>query len=206
MALNPACLGLYLCTDRALLNGRSLARAVEEAIAGGVTIVQLREKELSSREFYETAKEILAITKRRGVPLIINDRLDIALAAGANGVHLGQDDLPVCAARTLAGRDFIIGVSAHNRAEAVRAEQEGADYIGAGAVFATGTKADASVIGPEGLAEAVRAVRIPVVGIGGINSANIIRVRETGAAGAAVISAILRSNDIRSAAAGLVNK
>jgi len=197
---------LYLCTDRSLLAGRSLLKSVEEAIEGGVTIIQLREKDISSREFYDTAIELLNLTNRFDIPLIINDRLDIALATGAAGVHLGQEDLPLCPARLLAGNDLIIGVSAHNPAEAIRAEQEGAEYIGAGAVFQTGTKAGAGVIGPEGLAEIVKSVKIPVVGIGGINRDNISLVNATGAAGAAVISAILSGNDIRKAAEELITK
>ena len=194
---------LYLCTDRLLLKGRSLFEAVEAAILGGVSMVQLREKEITAREFYALAMELLVLTKRHNIPLIINDRLDIALAVNAAGVHLGQDDIPLTEARRITPRGFVIGVSAHNREEARRAENEGADYIGAGAVFPTGTKADAGVIGPAGLAAIVASVKIPVVGIGGISMSNIAEVKAAGAAGAAVISAILAKDDIRAAAADL---
>jgi thiamine-phosphate pyrophosphorylase len=196
-------LRLYLCTDNALLKGRNLLEAVEEAISGGVTIVQLREKELSGKEFFYLAREMLSLTSRYNVPLIINDRLDIALAVGAAGVHLGQDDLPLAAARRITEKDFIIGVSAHNREEALAAEQDGADYLGTGAMFPTGTKADAGVIGPRRLAAVASTVKIPVVGIGGIGSGNIAEVMTSGAAGAAVISAILSRDDIHGAAAEL---
>ena len=195
-------LKLYLCTDRALLGaGKALAGnkmlldAVEAAVAGGVTIVQLREKELCPRDFFLLAKELLVLCKRLKTPLIINDRLDIALAVGAAGVHLGQDDLPLAAARAICKKDFIIGVSCHNPDEAIQAEQEGADYIGAGAVFATGTKADTSVIGTQGLASIASCVKIPVIGIGGINKTNIAQVIDSGARGAAVISAILSQRE-----------
>ena len=201
--LDPKTLRLYLCTDRALAKGRPLLEALEAALIGGVSLVQLREKEFSGREFFFFAREMLALTNRYNVPLIINDRLDIALAVGAAGVHLGQDDLPLAAARRLAGKHFIIGVSARNPKDAVLAEQEGADYLGCGAVFPTGTKAGAGVIGFQGLAEVVGAVKIPVVGIGGIGPDNAADIMAAGAAGVAVISAILSQDDIRGAAAEL---
>ncbi|MDR1565763.1 MAG: thiamine phosphate synthase [Treponema sp.] len=202
--LNPGSLSLYLCTDRKLLFGRPLPEAVEAAIEGGVTMVQLREKDASGREFFDIAREILALTRSKGIPLIINDRLDIALAAGACGVHFGQSDLPCLEARRLAGKDFIIGVSAHTPEEALAAQRDGADYIGAGAVFPTGSKADVSaVIGIEGIRAVAGAVKIPVVGIGGINPGNAAFVTAAGAAGVAVISAILSQPDIRAAALAL---
>jgi thiamine-phosphate pyrophosphorylase len=202
--LNTADLKLYLCTDRRLSLGRPLIKTVEEAIAGGVTMVQLREKDISSREFFHLALEILKVTRAHHIPLIINDRLDIALAAGAEGVHLGQDDLPCSEARRIGGRDLIIGVSAHTSAEALLAEKDGADYLGAGAVFPTGSKADVSaLIGVEGLKSIAEAVKIPVIGIGGIGPKNAGAVMKTGAAGIAVISAILSQPDIREAAAAL---
>jgi thiamine-phosphate pyrophosphorylase len=197
-------LTLYLCTDRALSLGRPLLEAVEAAIRGGVTMVQLREKEASTGEFFALAKELLALTRPLHIPLIINDRLDIALAAGADGLHIGQSDLPLKEARRIAGKDFIIGVSAAAREEALEAERGGADYIGAGAVFPTGSKADVSaVIGIEGLGAICAAVKIPVVAIGGIGPGNVRAVMEAGAAGAAVISAILSQPDIREAASML---
>jgi thiamine-phosphate pyrophosphorylase len=195
---------LYLCTDRALSLGRPLLRAVEAAVKGGVTMVQLREKEASTGEFFALAKELLALTRPLHIPLIINDRLDIALAAGADGLHIGQSDLPLKEARRIAGKDFIIGVSAAAPEEALEAERGGADYIGAGAVFPTGSKADVSaVIGLEGLSAICAAVKIPVVAIGGIGPGNAQAVMEAGAAGAAVISAILSQPDIQEAAAAL---
>jgi thiamine-phosphate pyrophosphorylase len=197
-------LTLYLCTDRALSLGRPLIEAVEAAIKGGVTMVQLREKEASAGEFFALAKELLALTRPLGVPLIINDRLDIALAAGAAGLHIGQSDLPLKEARRIAGEGFIIGVSAATPGEALEAERDGADYIGAGAVFPTGSKADVSaVIGIEGLRAVCTAVKIPVAAIGGIGPGNARMVMEAGAAGVAVISAILSRPDIQEAASVL---
>jgi thiamine-phosphate pyrophosphorylase len=197
-------LALYLCTDRALSLGRPLIPAVEAAIQGGVTMVQLREKEASSREFFTLAKELLGLTRPLGIPLIINDRLDIALAVGAEGLHIGQSDLPLREARRVAGTGLVIGVSAATVEEALAAEREGADYIGAGAVFPTGSKADAgAAIGIEGLAAIYASVKIPVVAIGGIGPGNIRAVLDAGASGAAVISAILSQPDIREAAAEL---
>jgi thiamine-phosphate pyrophosphorylase len=202
--LNTEDLKLYLCTDRGLSLGRPLVKTIEDAIAGGVSIVQLREKDISSKEFYGLALEALKVTRAHHVPLIINNRLDIALAVGAEGAHLGQSDLPCVEARRIAGEDFIIGVSAHNPAEAVIAERDGADYIGAGAVFPTGSKADVSaIIGIEGLKSIAASVKIPVIGIGGIGPKNAATVISAGVAGIAVISAILSQSDIREAAAAL---
>ncbi|MDR0623334.1 MAG: thiamine phosphate synthase [Treponema sp.] len=192
---------LYLCTDRVLALGRPITEAVEAAAAGGVTMVQLREKEISTGEFYRIALEVQALTRRLRVPLVINDRLDIALAVGAGGLHIGQSDLPLAAARRLAGKNMFIGISVSTVEEALRAQAEGADYLGVGAVYPTGSKADAGeAIGLTGLAEIRAAVRIPVVGIGGINAANAAEVMKTGAAGIAVISGILSQPDIQEAA------
>jgi thiamine-phosphate pyrophosphorylase len=199
--LNPKDLLLYLCTDRLIAMGRPITQAVEEAIAGGVTMVQLREKNAESREFYEIALEVQGITKRRHIPLVINDRLDIALAIGADGVHLGQSDLPPSIARRLAGKDMIIGVSASTVEEALEAERGGADYLGVGAVYPTGSKTDAGdAIGLGRLKNVCAAVKIPAVGIGGVNPENAGEVMKAGAAGVAVISAILSRPDIREAA------
>ncbi|MCR4443200.1 MAG: thiamine phosphate synthase [Peptococcaceae bacterium] len=192
---------LYLATDRPLLQGRDLLWAVEEAILGGVTVVQLREKVASPREFYDIALEMKRLTKKHGIPLIINDRLDIMLAVDADGLHLGQDDLPLPVARRIIGPGKILGWSVANEEEARTGEKLGADYLGAGAVFATGTKPDAGEpIGLEGLRRIKRAVSIAVVGIGGINETNIKGVKDAGADGAAVISAIFGRQDIRAAA------
>lgn len=202
--LNPQDLLLYLCTDRVLSLGRPITEAVEEAITGGVTMVQLREKEASTGEFYRIALEVRAVTRRLRVPLVINDRLDIALAAGAEGLHIGQSDLPLSAARRVAGDRLFIGISASTVEEALRAEAEGADYLGVGAVYPTGSKADAGrVIGLKGLEEIRAAVKIPVVGIGGVNASNAAEVMKTGAAGISLISGILSRPDIQAAARNL---
>jgi thiamine-phosphate pyrophosphorylase len=205
--LDPKTLRLYLCTDQTLALGRPLLEAVDEAIAGGVTMVQLREKDLTSREFYNTALALRELTKHRNIPLVINDRLDIALAAGADGLHIGQSDLPVQAVRKIAGKSLFIGVSASTIEEALLAQKEGADYLGVGAVFPTGSKADAGeAIGLEKLHAICSALKIPVVGIGGIGPANAAEVMRNGAAGIAVISAILSQQDIRAAAGNLLRK
>jgi thiamine-phosphate pyrophosphorylase len=202
--LNLRSLLLYLCTDRVLARGRPLAEAVEEAIAGGVTLVQLREKDAATGEFYRIAREIQAVTRRHHVPLVINDRLDIALAVEAEGLHLGQSDLPLPTARRLARGRLFIGLSASTVEEALRAQKEGADYLGVGAVYPTGSKADAGeAIGTVRLAAICAAVRIPVVGIGGVNAGNAAEVMKSGAAGIAVISGILSQPDIGEAARNL---
>jgi thiamine-phosphate pyrophosphorylase len=199
--LNPRDLLLYLCTDRVLNLGRPIVQSVEEAIAGGVSMVQLREKDISSRDFYEIALAVQAVTRKHRIPLVINDRLDIALAVGAEGLHIGQSDLPLKEARRLAGENLFIGVSTSTVEEALEAERQGADYLGVGPVYPTGSKADAgAAIGSLGLQAICAAVKIPVVGIGGIDRVNAPMVMEAGAAGAAVISAILSQPDIRAAA------
>ena len=198
-------LRLYLCTDRVLALGRPLPEALETAIAGGVTMVQLREKDATSREFYDIALTVRELTRRHNIPLVINDRLDIALAVDADGLHIGQSDLPLETVRRIAGQRLFVGVSAGNLQEALQAEAVGADYLGVGAVFPTGSKADAGqAIGPEGLRAICGAVHIPVVGIGGINPSNAAAVMQSGAAGIAVISAILSQQDIRAAAENLM--
>ena len=195
---------LYLVTDRDLFPGIRLAEAVEQAIQGGVTMVQLREKLASSREFYTVAMEIKEITDRYNVPLIINDRLDIALAIDAAGLHAGQDDLPARVARKqLAGTGKILGVSAATVAEALQAQVDGADYIGAGSVFTTDTKKDVRPLSLELLKKIKQAVTIPVVAIGGINENNAGLLHGTGIDGIAVVSAILGKKDARKAAEDL---
>jgi thiamine-phosphate pyrophosphorylase len=202
--LNPGDLLLYLCTDRTQLGGKPVADAVEEAVDGGATMVQLREKSASAREFYETALEVRKITERRGVPLVINDRLDIALAAGADGLHIGQSDIPLGAARALLGKSRFIGVSAGTLGEAMAAEHGGADYLGVGAVYPTASKDGVGeAIGLLGLSAIMDAVGIPVVAIGGVSAGNAAGVMGTGVAGIAVISAILSQPDIRGAARAL---
>jgi thiamine-phosphate pyrophosphorylase len=198
---------LYLVTDRDLFPGIRLAEAVEQAIRGGVTVVQLREKKSSSRDFYTVAKEIKKITDCHSVPLIINDRLDIALAVDAAGVHVGQDDLPArVARRALAGTGKLLGVSAATAAEALQAQDDGADYIGAGSVFATDTKKDVRPLLLEELIKIKQAVGIPVVAIGGISGNNVRLLQGTGIDGIAVVSAILGSDDAQKAAADLKRK
>ena len=188
---------IYLVTDDGCLQGRALIDCVREALEGGVTLVQYRAKTASSAEMYNEALQLKALCDSFNVPLIINDRLDIAMAVGAAGVHLGQDDLPCAAARKLLGEDYIIGVSAHNPAEAKAALQSGADYLGCGAVFGTATKADVKKLGTEGLTAICREKGLPVVGIGGVTADNYREVRAAGADGAAIVSGILAQPDIR---------
>lgn len=188
---------IYLVTDDGCLQGRTLLNCVREALEGGVTLVQYRAKTASSEEMYAEALQLKALCDSFNVPLIINDRLDIAMAVGAAGVHLGQDDLPCAAARKILGEDYIIGVSAHNPAEAKAALQSGADYLGCGAVFGTATKADVKKLGTKGLAAICKAKGLPVVGIGGVTADNYREVRAAGADGAAIVSGILAQPDIR---------
>ena len=188
---------IYLVTDDGCLQGRALIDCVREALEGGVTLVQYRAKTASSAEMYAEALQLKALCDSFNVPLIINDRLDIAMAVGAAGVHLGQDDLPCAAARRILGEDYIIGVSAHNPAEAKAALQSGADYLGCGAVFGTATKADVQKLGTDGLAAICKAKGLPVVGIGGVTADNYREVRAAGADGAAIVSGILAQPDIR---------
>jgi thiamine-phosphate pyrophosphorylase len=195
---------LYLVTDRELSRCRTTVDIVREAVAGGVTCVQLREKNGGTRKFIEEARALLTLLRPLGVPLIINDRVDVALAAGADGVHLGQQDMPISDARRLAPPGWIIGVSAESLADAIRAEKEGADYIGASPVFATPTKTDtAPPLGLEGLRTIRAAVKIPLVAIGGIQLKNAQNVIRAGADGLAVVSAIVAADSPRAAAAAL---
>ena len=187
---------IYLVTDEACLHGRPLLECVEEALAAGVTLVQYRAKAADGGVLYAEACRLKELCDKYSVPLIINDRLDIALAVGAAGVHLGQDDLPCAVARRLLGEDFIIGVSAHNPAEAVQAVSEGADYLGCGAVFGTATKHDVAKLGLENLRAIRKSVAVPMVGIGGITADNYAEVLATGADGAAIVSGILAQDDI----------
>ena len=188
---------IYLVTDDGCLQGRALIDCVREALEGGVTLVQYRAKTASSAEMYAEALQLKALCDSFNVPLIINDRLDIAMAVGAAGVHLGQDDLPCAAARRILGEEYLIGVSAHNPAEAKAALQSGADYLGCGAVFGTATKADVKKLGTDGLAAICNAKGLPVVGIGGVTADNYREVRAAGADGAAIVSGILAQPDIR---------
>ena len=194
---------LYLVTDRRFIGARDLGECVKEAILGGATMVQLREKNVSSREFYQIARELKKITTQGHVPLFINDRLDIAQAVDADGLHIGQSDLPADVARKILGPDKIIGVSASTLEEARLAEQQGADYLGVGSVFATSTKKDATTVSLTMLEKIKQSVSIPVVAIGGISSGNVQKLMPAGIDGVAVISAILGSPDIKKASENL---
>lgn len=201
MKLSPSDLRLYAITDhRALPAGVTLAQAVEAALDGGVTCLQLREKTASAGEILTLARTLLPLCRARKVPLLINDRVDIALAAGADGVHLGQDDLPLPEARALLGPDRILGATAHTVEEALRAQAEGADYLGVGAMFPTGTKTDTVPTSADTLKAICAAVSIPVVAIGGVNAENLPTLDGTGIAGAAVVSAIFSQSDLTAAA------
>lgn len=188
---------IYLVTDEGCLQGKALLDCVREALEGGVTLVQYRAKTASSAEMYAEALQLKALCDSFNVPLIINDRLDIAMAVGAAGVHLGQDDLPCAVARRILGEEYLIGVSAHNPTEAKAALQSSADYLGCGAVFGTATKADVKKLGTEGLEAICKAKGLPVVGIGGVTADNYREVRAAGADGAAIVSGILAQPDIR---------
>ena len=187
---------LYAVTDRAWVGRQTLPEQVEAALKGGATCVQLREKELDGAAFLEEARTLAALCRRYGVPLIINDNVEVALAAGAADDQGGQEDLTGGQGRRLAGDRLIVGVSAHTVEQALAAQAGGADYLGVGAVFATATKSDAHVLPRETLAEICRAVDIPVVAIGGIGEDNLLQLAGTGVDGAALVSAIFSALDI----------
>ena len=191
---------LYAVTDRSWLHGQSLVYAVEEVLAGGATMLQLREKHLEHRDFLAQAQELLPLCRKYHVPLIINDDVQVALESGADGVHVGQSDMAVQAARSILGPDKIIGASAHNASEALAAVAAGADYLGCGAVFGSTTKADAGLLSLNTLREMRVAVRVPIVAIGGINRQNIARLAGSGVDGVALISALFAAPDKRAAA------
>ena len=189
-------LSLYLVTDRDLMTTPTLEEAVEEAIYGGVTLVQLREKKASSRDFYELAVRIKAVTDRHDIPLIINDRADIALGAHAAGVHVGQADIPARVAREIMGDDKIVGVSISNTEEAIKAQEDGADYLGVGPMFSTDTKKDAEPVSFEEFLRIRESVHIPIVVIGGINENTISTFKGADIQGIAVVSAIMAAKDV----------
>lgn len=203
MMLNRADYRLYLVTDRNCLQQQTLEQAVEQAILGGVTLVQLREKAIASKAFYERALRIKAICHHYNVPLLINDRVDIALAVEADGVHIGQSDLPCGVVRQLLGKDKIIGVSARTAQQAIQAQADGADYLGVGAMFATSTKADAQTVTIASLTQIRQAVTLPIVAIGGINHTTLpalqqaLQAADTSIDGVAVVSAILGQKDVK---------
>ncbi len=194
---------LYAVTDRAWTGKQSLDEQVEEALQGGVTLVQLREKRLSKEQLIEEARRITALCHRYGVPLIVNDDYEAALAAGADGVHVGIEDAPVAAIRARAGKNFIIGATAKTVEQAQRAEREGADYLGVGAVFPSPTKQSAIRITNEQLREICASVTIPAVAIGGITQKNVASLKGSDMAGIAVVSAIFGADDILAAARSL---
>ena len=202
MKLKNVDYSLYLVTDRGLSRGRATLDIVKAAVEGGVTCVQLREKECSTLDFVEQAFSIKDFLKARGVPLIINDRLDVALAIEADGVHLGQTDMPLEIAKKILGESMIIGISAESLEDAVEAEKGGADYLGVSPIYATPTKTDtAPPLGLEGLRAIRKAVRLPLVGIGGLNRDNSAAVIENGGDGVAVVSAIVAADNPAAAAA-----
>ena len=199
-------LHLYAVTDRTWLRGQTLYQQVEQAILGGATFIQLREKQLDDDAFLQEAVEIQALCKRYHVPFVINDNVGIAKQMNADGVHVGQSDMEAGDVRALLGPDKILGVSAKTVEQAVLAQQRGADYLGVGAMFPTDSKSDASVITVDTLRDICRAVDIPVVAIGGINARNVDRLAGTGIDGVAVISAIFAAEDIQAAARDLKNR
>ena len=194
---------LYLVTDRMLMRTKTLGEAVEQAVIGGCTMVQLREKEISSLDFYVLALEMKKITDRYGIPLIINDRIDIAMAVDAAGVHIGQKDIPADIARKVIGKDMLLGVSVGSAVEAIDAVKAGADYLGVGAMFPTGTKPDAGFVSMEELGRIRKAVDIPIVVIGGISKENAMLFQPMGIDGLAVVSAVIAQPDIKKSAADL---
>ena len=197
---------LYAVTDRHWLGNKTLREQVEEALRGGVTFVQLREKHLEKEEFFEEAVEIRDLCRAYGVPFVINDDVEIALRSDADGVHVGQSDMEAGNVRELLGPDKIIGVSAHSVEEALLAEKRGADYLGVGAMFPTGSKDDAEVLPAEVLRDICAAVKIPVIAIGGITRDNVKELSGSGICGIAVISAIFGQPDVRAAAEDLLRQ
>jgi thiamine-phosphate pyrophosphorylase len=197
---------LYLVTDRGLARGRTTFEIVSAAVQGGATVVQLREKDCSTRDFIEQALSIKEFLKDRGVPLIINDRVDVAQAVEADGVHLGQTDMTLEIAKKILSDLMIIGISAESLEDAIEAEKGGADYLGVSPIYATPTKTDtAAPLGLEGLQEIRKAVKLPLIGIGGLNKDNATEVIRNGADGVAVVSAIVAADDPEAAARELKN-
>lgn len=204
MKLDNKTLKLYAVTDRKWLNGSSLEEEVEKAVRAGVTMVQLREKHMEFDELVRLAQKIGDIVHKYNVPLIINDNIDAALVSGADGVHVGQEDISASEARQKIGRSMILGVSAQSAETALEAERCGADYIGAGAVFSTSTKEDAKVMSFDELKRICDSVSIPVVAIGGITEDNIMELSGSGIAGLAVVSAIFAKEDAAASSARLL--
>lgn len=202
MKLNNSLL-LYAITDRHWLNGKTLYSQVELALKGGATMIQIREKDLDENTFLKEAEQIQSLCAKYCVPFIVNDNVELAVKIGADGVHVGQSDMAAKDVRALIGKDKILGVSAQTVKQAIEAQKCGADYLGTGAVFPTGSKDDAQVLGVQTLKEICSAVNIPVVAIGGISKDNILELKKSGIAGVSVISAIFAQNDIVAATAEL---
>ncbi|WP_288274369.1 thiamine phosphate synthase [uncultured Acidaminococcus sp.] len=192
-------LSLYLVTDRHCLRGRDFYEAVEEVLRAGVTLLQLREKDMGLEELVAEGRKVQELCRKYQVPFLVDDNVEAARILEADGVHLGQEDDAIEKARFVLGPEAIIGISAHNLEEALKAQASGADYLGVGALYPTGSKKDASLLAPGMLEKIVQAVKIPVVGIGGIHEAQLDQVLDQGAAGCAMISAILGAEDIGAA-------
>lgn len=188
---------LYAVTDRAWTGKQSLYEQVEEALKGGITCLQLREKNLSDEEFLKEAIQIKALCNKYKVPFFINDNVEVAIKCGADGIHVGQDDMAAGRVRELVGDKMMIGVSAHSVKEAVEAVKNGADCLGVGAIFSTSTKKDASVLDLSVVSDICKAVSVPVVVIGGIKKDNILKLKGTGVDGVALVSAIFAADDIK---------
>lgn len=206
MSIDRKLMRLYAVTDRTWLGGRNLTDDVEKALKGGVTLLQLREKDMNTEYFIKSASKVKKVCQKYGVPLIINDNIAVAQAVDADGVHIGQDDIPLSEARKVLGKGKIIGVTAKTISQAQKAENDGADYLGSGAVFGTSTKKNAKKIDIETLRSITLSVNIPVVAIGGITEENILQLAGTGIAGAAVVSGIFAQSDIRKASENLFRK
>jgi len=196
MKLTREMMRLYAVTDRSWLCGRTILEQVEQALNGGITLVQLREKEMDEAAFLQEAVEMTRLCHRYGVPLLINDNVEIARRSGADGVHVGQDDMEAAAVRSILGSEMIVGVTAKTVEQALRAQDAGADYLGSGAVFGSATKLNAKPMSRDVLKSICNAVSIPVVAIGGINRGNILELAGTDIDGVAVVSGIFASEDI----------
>ena len=198
-------LRLIVITDQDLANPRSIVEIVADALAAGARAIQLRSKTASARELQESGSELLSLTRPASALLFINDRLDVALAIGADGVHLGPDDIPVSEARRAVPNSFLIGTSTDNPQQAAQLQHDGADYIGCGTVYPTTTKSDAGqIIGLPGLDRVARSVDVPVIGIGGINVERSAEVSTTYASGIAVVSAVMQTSDVPETIVGLL--
>lgn len=191
---------LYLVTDRVRMSTKTLSEAVEQAIIGGCTMIQLREKNISTLDYYNLALDIKKITDKYNIPFIINDRVDIAMAVGADGVHIGQKDIPVNVARKIIGEKMLLGVSVISVKEAVKAVKDGADYLGVGAIFPTKTKSDADFVSIEELKNIRQVIHVPIVVIGGVSTENAMFFGSMGIDGLAVVSAIIAQKEIKQAA------